>query len=420
VRTSYVEPKVLGLSRIWQLERTPSSVTVQTWLPFLAHARSAVHRPGLGCTIVSPGTSEESLRRQPFRPAPALGPDPRPWPLGEGAPEADRLSDAARSAIERHASLLFDASEDDPVLRSNTTALLVARDGHLVYERYGPAHGRNQPQIGWSMTKTLTAIIAGTLARTGVLALDEEVGLERWNGTAKQVITWRQLLNMAPGLAWFEGYGGKSDVTDMLYSAADEGAWAADLPLTSEPGTTFTYSTGTSTIAMLRMRELLGGEHQTLYDHYQLQLFQPLGIRGGVIEPDASGTPVGGARGVLRPVDWLRLGQLVANRGTWNGETLLARDWVDFMTAPSPADAGYGGSIWRKQARWMPSELRSRLPDDVVWFAGILGQYTVVVPSRGLVVLRMGVAHDSSSARDRVRDQVFGLVADLLDDSAPR
>src|SRR5262245_58646609 len=116
---------------------------------------------------------------------------------------------------------------------------------------------------------------------------------------------------MAPGLRWFEGYGGASDATEMLFSQPDQGAWAADRELTSPPGTVFTYSTGFSNIAMLRMRQLLGGSHQAVYDYYQQRLFRPLAIRGGVIEADASGTPVGGARGLLRPVDWLRLGQLI-------------------------------------------------------------------------------------------------------------
>src|SRR5262249_4980069 len=153
--------------------------------------------------------------------------------------------------------------------------------------------------------------IAGLFARDGKLALDAPVGLSRWKGTPnKAAITWRQLLNMAPGLSWFEGYGGASDATEMLFSHADQGAWAADRPLVDKPGTHFVYSTGFVNIAMLAMRESLGGSSQELYDLYQRELFAPLGIRGGVIELDASGTPNGGARGILRPVDWLRLGQL--------------------------------------------------------------------------------------------------------------
>jgi CubicO group peptidase (beta-lactamase class C family) len=266
------------------------------------------------------------------------------------------------------------------------------------------------------MPKTLTAIIAGTLAREDALVnLDEPVGLPRWQGTPKSAITWRALLNMAPGLAWYEGYAGASDATQMLFSEPDQGAWAADRPLTSEPGRVFNYSTGFPNIAMLRMRQLLGGSHQALYDHYQQRLFEPLGIREGLIEVDASGTPVGGARGFLRPVDWLRLGQLLANGGTWDGAEVLSPEWVRFMLAPSPADAQYGGYLWRQPCPRIAPSVRARLPEDLVFFAGVMGQFVVIVPSKDLVVLRMGVSlvpHDRS--RDPLLNEVLELVADLL------
>lgn len=418
VRTRYVEPKVQPLPRIWSVGyKAGEQVEVHTVLPTLQHPRTAIFREGRGCTLVPPGTRVESLRAQPFRAAadPALDAESnaRAWPFGEGAVEAQLLSADTRASIERHASIIFGDASREPKQRVNSTALLVARDGHLVFERYGD-HVREQPQLGWSMTKTLTGMVAGLLVGDGKITLDGHVGLPQWKGTPKEAITWRQLLNMAPGLEWNEGYGGASDATEMLFSQGDQGAWAADRPLSSKPGTVFTYSTGFTNIAMQRMRQLLGGEHQAIYDYYQSRLFAPLGIRHGVIEPDASGTPVGGARGMLRPVDWLRLGQLMANGGVWNGSAILPAEHVAFMTAASPASAGYGGSMWREASDMLAPELRKRLPDDLVWFAGHLGQYVIVVPSKNLVVLRMGVAHGGSMQRDPARSQVFDLVADLL------
>jgi CubicO group peptidase (beta-lactamase class C family) len=410
VLSKYIEPKVKPLPMFWQLEVVPKQrVAVRTWLPFLSHPRTAVYREGRGCTVVPPGSSEASVRAQPFRAAPSLAADARPWPLGEGAVESARLDAATRAVIERHAEGLFGEPSDDPKQHRNTTALLIARDGHLLYERYAQHHDRERPQLGWSMTKTLTAIIAGTLARDGKVALDQPVGLSRWQGTPKAEITWRALLNMAPGLDWFEGYGGASDATEMLFSQVDQGAWAADRPLTSEPGSVFTYSTGFTNIAMLRMRELLGGTHQAIYDHYQTKLFAPL----GVIEPDASGTPVGGARGMLRPVDWLRLGQLIANGGTWNGAEILPPAWAAFMVAASPASDGYGGSMWRGPTEHVDAALRPTLPPDLVFFAGHMGQFVILVPSRKLVVLRMGVDQAATDTRDGMLQDVLRLVLDL-------
>jgi CubicO group peptidase (beta-lactamase class C family) len=412
VKTQYLAPKVRQLPMIWDIDYRPGrSVSVRTRLPTLAAPRTAAYRKGLGCTILPPGVSEQALRAQLFRTEPDSRRELLAWPQGESPAEPEAASERDRAIMQRHAQRIF--AEPDPKQRQNTTALLVARGGHLIHEQYAAGYTREQTALGWSMTKTLTSIIVGLFVRDRRLTLDAPVGLAQWKGTPKAAITWRQLLNMAPGLAWDEGYGGTSDATEMLFSQADQAGWAAARPLTSKPGTVFTYSTGFANIAMLGMRQLLGGAAQTIYDYYQQALFEPLGIRNGAIEPDASGTPVGGARGVLRPVDWLRLGQLLVNHGAWNGELLIAHEYLDFMVAPSPASAEYGGFIWRASSKLLAPELRERLPKDLVWFAGHMGQIMIVVPSARLVVLRMGMSFDEA----KTRDEVFALAAELLSTS---
>lgn len=412
VRQEYTAPKVQPLPLVWDIDvYAGKKVAVRAWVPLINHRRIGVYRKGLGCTLVTPDTTEAAVRGQAFTPITVPLPSTAPWPHGEGGAEPQRLSASQHDVVMRHAQRMFQEPSTEANQQLNTLAVLVARQGHLVHEQYASTAARQQPQLGWSMTKTLTALIAGVMHRDGKLALDRPVGLSQWAGTPKAGITWRQLLNMAPGLAWNEGYEGNSDATQMLFSQANQAAWAADRPLVATPGTVFTYSTGFANIAMLGMKQMLGGTHQRLYNYYQQQLFQPLGIREGVIEPDASGNPVGGARGLLRPVDWLKLGQLVANGGQWNGRTLVAPTFMRFMTDPSPASAEYGGSIWRQPSPAIPDALRARLPADLVWFAGHMGQFIVVVPSQDLVVLRMGVAFD----KDLARSQVFELVADLLE-----
>lgn len=411
VRLQYTGPKVQPLPWVWDVDYYPGAkVTVRSVVPLIMHRRSAIYRKGLGCTLVPPGATEWGVRLQPIQ-APVSPPvNASPWPVGE-ATATTPLGPVAQQVMARHAALMF--SEPSLALneRINTTALLVAHQGALVHEQYRSGYKRDQAQLGWSMTKTLTALIAGVMHTDGRLALDQPVGLPQWQTADKAHITWRHLLNMAPGLAWSEGYEGLSDATQMLFSEPDQGAWAADRPLTSQPGTVFTYSTGFANLAMYAMRQNMGGSAQAFLNYCQQRLFNPLGIRNGMIELDASGTPVGGARGVLRPVDWLRLGQLVANHGTWQGRPLIDAAYMDFMTAPSPASADYGGMIWRHPSDMIPADLRARLPHDLVWFAGHMGQFMIVIPSRDLVVLRMGVAHD----KDLARIQTLALTADLLD-----
>jgi CubicO group peptidase (beta-lactamase class C family) len=409
VQERYAAPEVKPLPLVWEIAQGADTVEVRTRVPLLAHPRTALFRKGLGCTVITPDAELASVRAQSLTLAPEAALDPGAWPSGEGAAETELASDAMRKVIAQHAETIFGEASRSVAEQQNATALLLATGGKLVYERYAQGYGRENPELGWSMTKTVTTMIAGLLAADGKVRLDDPLGLPSWQGTPKAAITWRALLNMASGLAWQEAYEGTGDTTEMMFAHADQGAWAASLPLTSEPGKVFNYSTGASNIAMLRMRQLLGGNAQAIYDYYQTRLFAPLGIRHGVIEMDATGTPVGGARGLLRPVDWLRLGQLVANGGSWNGAQLLPPDYVAFMKQPSPASPEYAGTLWTASADMIAPELREKLPRDLVWFAGFTGQAVIVVPSHELVVLRMGTSFDEPVAWN----QVFALVVDL-------
>lgn len=411
VKSQYTAPKVQPLPSFWLVTHGADEADVSA---FFLSPRRAVYRPGLGCTLITASSAKEAaLRAQPFKVAvPAVADTTTPWPFGEGKAQSELLSSGRLAVLNKAATAMFAETSTDPAKKVNTNALLVAQDGKLVYERYATHFDRNRLQLGWSMTKTLTALVAGVMERDGRIALDAPVGFPAWQGTDKAAITWRQLLNMAPGLAWVEGgYGiGDDDTTKMLFTQEDQCTWAANKPLVARPGTVFNYSTGFANLAMCRLKQLAGGSHQQVYDFYQQRLFAPLGIRGGYIEVDASGSPVGGARGMLRPVDWLRLGQLVANGGRWKGQEILNPSYVDFMKAPSPANSGYGGMLWRQPTDQLPADLRAQLPADLVFFAGFQEQHLVIVPSRGLVVLRQGVAFDANAALR----QVYQLVADLL------
>lgn len=411
----YVEPKVKQLWRVWSIEREADRVTVRTQLPGLAHARTAQYRAGLGCTIVPPDQrrnrdgSSYGLAGPAAWQAPALPePSPEPWPLGEAAAQTDLLSGAWLDVLQPQADSLFEGHRGETP--SHTSALLVAYRGQLVYERYGEGLGRDQPQLGWSMTKTLSALVVGTLVQAGYVGVDSPVDLPVWQETAKGTITFRHLLNMTAGLSWYEGYGGASDVTHMLFSEPDQGGFVARQSLESPPGTVFTYSTGLPSVTMLRVGQLLGGLEGTLRFVHQA-LFRPLGVRHAYVEADASGTLIGGARGVLRPVDWLRLGQLLLRRGEWFGQRVVPDAFVAFMLSGSDAEPGYGGGLWHRPATTIPDEERAGLPADLVWMSGHLGQWLLLVPSQQLAVLRMGV----SLEREPTRERVFALLAALAD-----
>lgn len=418
VRDRHVAPLTQPLPQFWGITHWPGVFTsVNALIPFFTHTRTAVYRKGLGCTVVPPGSvSATSVLAQSWRVAVAPPVSTAPWPQGEGAAQADGLSDAARTTLATVSQSLMDekpgAAADEA---QNTIAVLVAKDGRLIHERYADRYHQDQPQLGHSMTKALTALIAGRMIAQGHFTLDDHPPVPQLSEGGKQAITWRHLLTNSSGLAWTEGYIGQTTMARMLYDEGQQAAFSASQALSHPPGQVFNYSTGSFGIVSQGMREKLGGTAQAAYDHYQTQLFAPLGIRNGVIEVDVQGTPIGGSRGVLRPRDWLRLGQLILNEGQWNGATLVPREHIAFMKTPSPATVdeqgntpAYGGGLCLRKPT-MPPEM----PADLVYLCGSFGQTLMLVPSRNLAVLRMGVSMPRADTQERMVQAVLALLRTL-------
>src|SRR5690606_15859168 len=146
--------------------------------------------------------------------------------------------------------------------------------------------------VGWSMTKTVTAALVGTLVREGRLSLDQDGLFENWNGDERGSITVADLLAMSSGLEFHEDYGTVTDVTRMLYLEPDMVAFAAAKPLAGPVGETFNYSTGTS-VRLSRIWQDTFDDPVAALSWPREVLFGPLHMTSAVLEADARGTFVG-------------------------------------------------------------------------------------------------------------------------------
>ena len=178
----------------------------------------------------------------------------------------------------------------------------------------------------------------------------------------------------------------------MLYKYADMGGFAASQNLEYEIGSTWYYSSGTTNILSRMIREKLGDK--AYYEFAQQELFSKLGITTAIIEPDANGTYVGSSYMWASARDWARLGQLYLNNGIWYGDQILPKDWVAYTTTPTPhTDKGQYGAQWWLNAGEPGNEnnrLLPNVPTDMYMMDGYEGQRVFVVPSKKLVVVRLG------------------------------
>jgi CubicO group peptidase (beta-lactamase class C family) len=270
-----------------------------------------------------------------------------------------------------------------------TRAVVVLKDGALVAERYAEGFGPTTPQLGWSMTKSVTNLLVGRLVQQGRLTLDDAHLRPEWAGDARAGITVRQLLQMTSGLAWDETYALGTPITRMLYLEHDMGAYVAAQQLEYDPGTYLQYSSGSTTLLCSVLAERTGLGANLPRD----LLFAPLGLSSAVLEPDAAGTPVCSSYMWATPRDWAAVGQLALDDGEWSGQRLLPAGWLAESTkavdVTSAESAPYASGWWPNRAP-DGSRTEAALPADAYFAEGHDGQWTIVVPSERVVVVRLG------------------------------
>ena len=338
--------------------------------------RTASWRPGAGVALSGAAGPSAVVT-----PAPAAA---APLPTGGPAP----------AALER---LLDDAfTEPDPRRLRRTRAVLVLQGGRVLAERYAPGFGPSTPLPGWSMSKSALAALVGAAVQRGALRLDQKALLPQWSGDARADIALEDLLRMRSGLRFAEKYANPaSDVVQMLFALDDTAGYAASRPLAHPPGSHWQYSSGTTNLLSLILRRALGDAEYHAFP--RRALFDPLGMESAVFETDAAGTFVGSSFLFATARDWARFGLLFLNGGLApDGRRILPEDWVRFSTTPTPQapDGRYGAHWWLSLQKELGGGTpeAARVPADAFHALGHEGQCLTVIPSRGLVVVRLGLS----------------------------
>ncbi|MCK1490056.1 serine hydrolase [Bradyrhizobium sp. 180] len=334
--------------------------------------RYAQYEEGRGCTLVS--TNKSPDRAAP----PSLPGKPNAlWPVGESA----QLSD------DKH--LL--AALNDPALQGpGMRAIVVVQDGRIIGETYGEGFNASTPLQGWSMTKTVNAVLAGIAIKDGKLSLDRKNLFPEWSGDARADISVADLMAMTSGLKWSED-GDSPDPDGLENLENDAAAFARDRPLVAPPGTKFNYSGGSSVLLARLWQNAVGADARA---YPQERLFKPLGMTSAVLEADPSGTFLGEAFLFANAHDWVRFGEFLRLNGEWNGARLLPPGFVDYMRSPVPASDEGHGPVYGRGQLWLGPGQGFRLPSDTFMLQGHLRQVIAIIPSRKLVILRMGLTRE--------------------------
>ncbi|MEQ7921227.1 serine hydrolase [Xanthomonas sp. WHRI 1810A] len=322
-----------------------------------------------------------------------------PWP-GEQWAVDPAVQTPALTDLERYA---FPARDEATRAGIRTDALLVIRDGEIIYERYASPTTADTPHLTWSISKSVLAAVLGVAYGEGRFALEDPVAKFYPPFSAHPAITMQNLLHWASGLDWQEEYEFaplNSSVVAMLYTRgrSDMARFTAEHGVASAPGTVYRYSSGDSTVLAAALRGIVGD--QAYADYPWTALFDPLGIKSATWETDSTGTFVGSSYAYMTARDLARLGLLMQRGGLWRDRQLLPTDWVDFNLTPfksqTPTDEASGGHWWLNTRTDGKAGPWPDAPPNTFAALGHWGQALYVLPAQKLVIVRYADDRDGT------------------------
>lgn len=303
-----------------------------------------------------------------------------------------------------------------------TNALMVIRDGRVVFEDYRNRSDGLTRFIGFSMSKTITAMLVGIALEQGKIAsLDDPVTkyLPELAGTGYDGATLRQVLQMRSGVDYQERYdfgdnpsfAGKLHEQAIVLNKMRFADGALETTRANAPGSTFNYSTLDTFVIGWVLERATGTE---LAPFTEAHLWGPLGAESGGFwladGPSGAGRELSGMGFNATLRDFGRLGQLLLDGGKRENEQILPEGWVAEMTRMVPTGQpmpGYGLFTWQ-------------VDDEPGAYAavGLAGQYIYVHPASRTVIVKL--SHYPPAEPAHVRPETMAFFKAVANTPVPR
>jgi CubicO group peptidase (beta-lactamase class C family) len=334
----------------------------------------------------------------------------QPWPMG------DRLDDRPLAPTVDRARLeaAVDAAFADAA--ALTAGFIVVHQGRIIAERYMPGITRDTQLESWSMGKSITSTLFALLVKDGTYTLEQTAPVALWQkpDDPRRTIRNIDLLRMSSGLRFIAtqdpDYTPDKGYPDHFYiytGAVDGFEYSINKPLQFPVNTEGRYRNCDPLTIGYLIKQAVRRRGEEYLTFPQRALFDRIGIRRQVLETDPYGNFLLTGYDYGTPRNWARLGLLYLQDGIWQGERILPDGWTKFVSTPAPAwkRPVYGGLFW------INSDAALNIPKDAYFMAGAGGQYTFIIPSHDLVVVRMGHFRGAAAGRTTLNNAFTHLMA---------
>ena len=281
-------------------------------------------------------------------------------------------------------------------------SLVIQHNGKIVYENYWNDTKPESLFALHSITKTMNALLMGHAIEDGFIDsvdIPAATFIEEWKGSNKENIQIRDLLNMASGIQESYNFEPTSPRIQRIMGL-DIVAPNIAAETKGKPGTAFLHVNPNSQILGIIIERATG---QRFSEYFSEKIWQPLGARDAFFFVDKHGGMVHTDCCMWASIrDIVRVGEMLMNKGVFNGNQIIPTGWVDEMIQPSKANVNYGMQLWigKEFVEYRPYDPSTTIflnyhsepfqADDVFFLDGLGKKRLYVVPSKSLVILRTG------------------------------
>lgn len=279
-----------------------------------------------------------------------------------------------------------------------TVAFVIIKDSTLLFEQYWEDYSPHSRSNSFSMAKSIVSLAIGCAIDDGFIKnVDQPVNdfYPEFKGYNGKALTLRHLLTMSAGVDFDEAYSSPFSPTTKLYYGDDLQQIALGMKEIEEPGIHFIYQSGVTQLLALIVEKATG---ENISSYVSRKLWTPLNA-----EEDALWS-LDKKDGIEKAYccfnsnarDFARFGQLILNKGNWNGKQLVSESYIKEATTPdtnlifkeyNETNHCYGFQFWHLTYKGM----------EIPYMRGILGQYVFAIPELNAVVVRLG--HKRSDTR---------------------
>lgn len=279
-----------------------------------------------------------------------------------------------------------------------TVAYVIIKDSTLLFEQYWEDYSPESHSNSFSMAKSIVSLAIGAAIDDGFIKdVDQPVSdfFPEFQGYNGKPLTLRHLLTMSAGVDFDEAYSSPFSPTTKLYYGDDLQQIALGMKEIEEPGVNFIYQSGVTQLLAFIVEKATG---ENISSYVSRKFWTPINA-----EEDALWS-LDKKDGIEKAYccfnsnarDFARFGQLILNKGEWNGEQLISSSYLKEATTPdtgllfkeyNETNHCYGFQFWHLTYNGM----------KIPYMRGILGQYIFIIPDLNAVVVRLG--HKRSETR---------------------